>query len=661
MKIFVFTAVLLLFQTLSFAAEPEPYEPVVTKAMEAWERAGYSLEQMNNEFGFRSQECRLDLKLATGCVVALDFLARLLPEPLTVKLQTAPDTGEVSYVLEPVIYTDNNYRNFGYVSAEDLDRVRETLTAEVKTTGIGKKFNSDETLWLDQLRAEILQMASQIDDGRSGYIANRVYTRFLHEVLDPHTGLILRSELNPERPEAFSGIGASIGPYIVEGSETNAGIVMTPLKKSPALMAGAKQGDVIVAVDGEDIRGWDVSDVVEVLVGPTGTEVTLTVDSFCDGTEKDIVITRGSVQPELPNSFRDSKFVALDGSDLESPKASICGLSDSADEDLETQTRNEAAQALYVPVKSFGPDACDNFTQALEKDLANPNSAGIIVDLRNNGGGSLGQVHCMLDNLISADGVAFDSLAVDPTANGFIVSNRQYVDRFGRATVGYFHKTGNFSSEGLRLIPGQEATSSGEAEDQPASYTYNRNVVVLINQFSASASEIFAGSIQDMERGWILGVQSFGKGSVQTVSARLAEQNGDQVLRKTTTALYTLASGRSPQHEGVTPDFPTSVDGTILTDEDIAELRSVSESSLFNAIQFNAEPWVQTRPEEVAKVSECVSNNGSANQARLYLQRAEEVDKTEALRVPTGNYQDAMALSVLSCSEERTDMIKFID
>ena len=94
-------------------------------------------------------------------------------------------------------------------------------------------------------------------------------------------------------------------------------------------------------------------------------------------------------------------------------------------------------------------------------------------------------------------------------------------------------------------------TSSG-----PLPMSYNKPIIVLVNRMSASASEIFAGTIQDMKRGWVIGDRTIGKGSLQDIAPFFfGGQTFSQLISKSTMAIYVLNSGRSPQNFGILPDF----------------------------------------------------------------------------------------------------------
>ncbi len=197
-------------------------------------------------------------------------------------------------------------------------------------------------------------------------------------------------------------------------------------------------------------------------------------------------------------------------------------------------------QALYVPIHLFPTSAfnpgmpalpiCTQFRMLIRKDMKKPESVGLIIDLRGNPGGSIDQVLCMLDAVISSEQMMFGTV---PIVDGQLLNdNTEYI---------YF---GSYFS--------------------PHKKRYDKPIVVLINKDSASASEIFAGAIKDMQRGLVIGEKSFGKGTQQILNAHLKSEDtihydqSDLVMIKTT-GVYLLPSGRSPNKEGIKPDVPLNI------------------------------------------------------------------------------------------------------
>jgi carboxyl-terminal processing protease len=260
----------------------------------------------------------------------------------------------------------------------------------------------------------------------------------------------------------YEGIGAYVdtrGDYLT---------VVSPIKDSPAAKAGLRPEDKIIAIDGEDMTGVDPEDARQKVLGPAGTDVTLTI--LREGeTPFDVIITRGKITTPL----------------------------------VESEMRDDGI--AYIQLNTFGGTADAELRSALEELLAQ-NPKGLILDLRYNGGGYLDQ------------GIA--------VASEFLPGDQVVVyERYGNG--------------GLR-----ENTSSGigVALDIP--------MVVLVNEGSASASEIVAGALQDYGRATLVGSITFGKGSVQSVN--LLSDEGAVAI---TSAEWLTPNKRLIQGTGLTPDI----------------------------------------------------------------------------------------------------------
>ncbi len=286
----------------------------------------------------------------------------------------------------------------------------------------------------------------------------------LESLGDPNTSLIdsemwenfsLRSGTEAE----YGGVGLEI--LRQEGWIT----VITPLPGGPAKRAGIRTGDLIVEIEGATTEEWDTDQAADVLRGTPGTDV-------------DIVIRRPGVDQAIP--FTITRAVI----ELKSvPFTSVL------DEGIG-----------YLPLQVFGETSTVEIRRAVE-EMSGAGVRGLILDLRGNPGGLLGQ------------GVDISDLFLDAGAS--------IVDTRGRApgqTESYAARTGQIATE----LP----------------------LVVLVNEGSASASEIVAGALQDHDRAVVVGGRSFGKGSVQT----LYRLSGGDILRLTTALWYT-PSGRSIQKD----------------------------------------------------------------------------------------------------------------
>ncbi|MFO0873322.1 MAG: S41 family peptidase [Phycisphaerales bacterium] len=310
------------------------------------------------------------------------------------------------------------------------------------------------------------------------------------------------------------------GTYVGIGAEVDTLdrhlLIVTPLEDSPALEAGLMAGDLVLAIDGASTLDRDPIECGTMLMGAEGTPVTLRV-RHPDGSERDIVVTRRRIVTQsVKGAHREGdRWV------FRLPPAGDRGNDPtSAPPGAPSVTSPGAAPSPgdigYVRITQFTERTLGELTAALgELAAQGPDEApidGLVVDLRFNGGGSLG----------SAIGVA--DLFID---RGVIVGVRPR-----RGAVEIVEATAD--NDVLGGVP----------------------MVVLVNGASASASEVVAGALQDHRRAQILGERSFGKGSVQEVR-RLP---GDAGLLKLTVARYELPSGRSidrgvhPDDWGIVPD-----------------------------------------------------------------------------------------------------------
>lgn len=259
----------------------------------------------------------------------------------------------------------------------------------------------------------------------------------------------------------FEGIGAEIGIR-----EENI-VIVTPLKGSPAEIAGLRSGDMIYEVDGESVHGWSVFQAVAKIRGPKGEPVTLTILREGERKPIDITIVRDNI----------------------------------AYETLRWEIQDEIA---VISIYQFGDKIESEFQTALE-EITLESPKGVIVDLRNNGGG-------LLD-------AAIDII-------GEFVSDKIVVKTRGR----------KFGDSGDLRSP-----KNGAWQELP--------LIVLVNEGSASASEIFAGAVQDYNRGLLLGTKTFGKGTVQNL---IPLTDGSSL--KVTVAEWLTPNGRSIQEAGIEPD-----------------------------------------------------------------------------------------------------------
>jgi carboxyl-terminal processing protease len=288
--------------------------------------------------------------------------------------------------------------------------------------------------------------------------------------LDPHSSYLSADDAADMRVQTrgeFGGLGIEVT------QEEGFVKVVSPMDGTPADDAGIQSGDFITHVDGQSVLGLTLDQAVEMMRGPVGSEIVITV------------VREGVTEPFDVSIVRDTiKLTAV-------------------------RTRT-VGDTVVLRITTFNDQTFPNLEEGLKKEIealgGMDNVNGFVIDLRNNPGGLLNQAIRVSDAFLD---------------KGEIVSTR-----------------GRDPQDGERF----NATAGDLAEGKP--------MVVLINEGSASASEIVAGALQDHRRAIVIGTKSFGKGSVQTVMPL----RGDGAMRLTTARYYT-PSGRSIQALGVSPDI----------------------------------------------------------------------------------------------------------
>ncbi len=316
--------------------------------------------------------------------------------------------------------------------------------------------------------------------------------------LDPHSAFLtpeFYKEFKIDTGGEFGGLG------IVITSKDGQLTVITPIEDTPAWKAGIKSGDIITQIDDMSTINLSLMKAVEKLRGKVGTKVTLMIER------------KGKAVPFRTTLTRARIHIDSVKSDLITDSAGTVG---------------------YIKLKRFQKDTAQGFFKELKlfQSKTDGKFRGLILDLRNNPGGLLGEAVDVAD-LFLPKGVIVSTVG----------ANRRFIDKEEA------HLTG---------------TESG-----------NYPIIVLINEGSASASEIVAGALQAHDRALIIGQKSFGKGSVQSVY-----ELGKSYALKLTIAQYLTAGKHSIQTVGVTPDIlliPAIIDEEYL---DIAPNKHSSEKEL---------------------------------------------------------------------------------
>ncbi len=305
--------------------------------------------------------------------------------------------------------------------------------------------------------------------------------------LDPHSQYFDKKTFKEFR-EGTTGrfVGVGIEITMEEGLVK----VVSPIEGSPAFRAGLKPGDLITKVDDTAIKGLSLNDAVKRMRGEPNTKVVLTVFRKDENRSFPVTIVREEI-----------KTVSVKGKVVEPGYG-------------------------WIRLTQFQERTVDDFARKLEEIYkAEPQLKGLVLDLRNDPGG-------LLDAAVAVSAAFLPDNVTVVSTNGQLAESK-YV--YKAAPEFYQRRGGN---DPIRRMT-----------DATKGVYKNLKLVVLVNEGSASASEIVAGALQDYKRATLLGSQTFGKGSVQTV-----RQLGPDTALKITTARYYTPNGRSIQAKGIVPD-----------------------------------------------------------------------------------------------------------
>jgi len=285
--------------------------------------------------------------------------------------------------------------------------------------------------------------------------------------LDPYSAYMnpeMFKEMQTETSGKFGGLGIEVG------MEHGVVKVISPIDNSPASRAGVKAGDYIVKINDIQVQGKSLTEAVEIMRGPVGSDIKITVRRR--GVKKAIIfkITREIIKIESVKSKYIDKSVG------------------------------------YLRLTSFNENSGDQIKDKIKEFNKKKDIKGYILDLRNNPGGLLSQAIKITDFFLE---------------NGEIVSTK-----------------GRKISENRRWFA------------KKGDLTKGKTLIVLINEGSASASEIVAGALKDHKRAILVGENSYGKGSVQSI---IPLKNKGAI--RLTISKYYLPSGKSISEVGVTPDI----------------------------------------------------------------------------------------------------------
>ena len=294
----------------------------------------------------------------------------------------------------------------------------------------------------------------------------------LLQSLDPYSAYMspeIFNEMQTETSGEFGGLGIEVG------MESGVVKVISPIDDTPASKAGIKAGDFIIKIDDTQVQGKSLSEAVDLMRGPVGSSINLTIRRVGQRKALKFNIVREIIEIKSVRAELLKKDIG------------------------------------YIRLTSFNENSSEQISNQIKKFEDNQNVTSYILDLRNNPGGLLSQAIKVSDFFLN---------------NGEIVSTK-----------------GRKSSENRRWF-----AKKGDLID-------GKTLLVLINYGSASASEIVAGALKDHKRAIIIGENSYGKGSVQSI---IPLKNKGAI--RLTVAKYYLPSGKSISEVGVSPDIEINED-----------------------------------------------------------------------------------------------------
>lgn len=334
-----------------------------------------------------------------------------------------------------------------------------------------------------------------VDDVNTGNVEDGMLGGMIDSLGDKYAEYYNKEEYE-DLMEKTQGQYGGIGAYVSQNPDTGNIVIVNPFKGAPADKAGIKSGDIITDIDGKSVAGLELDEVTSLMKGEAGTKVNVKL-------------------------YRDKEFIEVE---IEREIVDVPLV------DYELIAEYNIG---YIYVSAFDIITIKQFREAVDA-LEKKGADGLVIDIRNNGGGVLDAVIDMLDRML-------------PEGLIMYTENKQGKD--------------------------EEFFSSAEE-------SYDKPYAVLINGYSASASEVFAGAVQDYGYGTIVGTQSFGKGVVQTLMP-ITEANDGSAIKITTSKYYT-PNGRNIDGIGIEPDVKIEYD----KDKDIESGGYVIDNQLQEALRI---------------------------------------------------------------------------
>lgn len=412
-----------------------------------------------------------------------------------------------------------------------------------------------------------------------------IYKGFLTSLLqeDPYAAYYTKEEIEETRNRQkgiYKGIGAAV-------SEKEGGpLVEYVYPGSPAEKAGLLAGDVVLKVDGISVESLSLNYIVENLIqGLPGSSLEMVVNR--NGEEVTLRITRGEVV--IPGSEVGDVAEMLklqSGAEKQNETDPQKSEEQQPDVNRDVLAKLKPGDIGYLSLRGFYMEAVDSFISQYESDIDGKKKA-LIIDLRGNPGGDVEAATKLLDYFLP------DHLQ-KPKRKDSENKTIQTENRGESASSSVLEVTPNpnrqFEKDKTLLLYTEDKWGKGKDWYAKDGHEVDLPIIILMNQNSASASELFAGTMQDYDRAWVFGTVSYGKGIVQTVRSF---PDGSAV--EFTTHYYFTPAGRNIHKKGITPDLtvemPEADQFTYLRDrtKDL-QLRKAAESLYINFIHDKNSP-----------------------------------------------------------------------
>lgn len=412
-----------------------------------------------------------------------------------------------------------------------------------------------------------------------------IYKGFLTSLLqeDPYAAYYTKEEIEETRNRQkgiYKGIGAAV-------SEKEGGpLVEYVYPGSPAEKAGLLAGDIVLKVDGISVESLSLNYIVENLIqGLAGSSLEMVVNR--NGEEVTLRITRGEVV--IPGSEVGDVAEMLklqSGAEKQNETDPQKSEEQQPDVNRDVLAKLKPGDIGYLSLRGFYMEAVDSFISQYESDIDGKKKA-LIIDLRGNPGGDVEAATKLLDYFLP------DHLQ-KPKRKDSENKTIQTENRGESASSSVLEVTPNpnrqFEKDKTLILYTEDKWGKGKDWYAKDGHEVDLPIIILMNQNSASASELFAGTMQDYDRAWVFGTLSYGKGIVQTVRSF---PDGSAV--EFTTHYYFTPAGRNIHKKGITPDLtvemPEADQFTYLRDrtKDL-QLRKAAESLYINFIHDKNSP-----------------------------------------------------------------------